>query len=256
MILFPICFMMLKAAWEWENPVYMSGPAKTKERDYDCMRKIFNWVQTHKYCLAGTYFFVFLLCFYLLEVYGPKPRYIIRCMADDWIPFNEWFVIPYFLWYMWVPVFLVYFMVRDKAAYLQLCFIMSVGVTVSLLVYLVLPNGLDLRQEIMGTNPCAALVRVLREIDPPHHVCPSIHVSSTVAVHLVIGRALSLAGRRGIRRLSLAVTLLICASTMFIKQHSLVDVVCGCLLSLALGWLYDVIRGGETGNRVAFTDML
>ena len=33
----------------------------------NCMRKVINWVQTHKYCLAGTYLFVFLLCFYLLD---------------------------------------------------------------------------------------------------------------------------------------------------------------------------------------------
>lgn len=213
------------------------------------MKKICNWVQTHKYCLAGTYLFVFLLCFYLLEVYGPGPRYIIHCVADDWIPFNEWFVIPYFLWYLWVPVFLVYFMVRDKAAYLQLCFILCVGVTVSLLVYVVLPNGLDLRQEITGTNPCAALVRILREIDPPHHVCPSIHVSSTVAVHLVIGRASSLEGRGNIRWLSLVVTFLICISTMFIKQHSLVDVVCGWALSQLLAWACEGVWRRQVQNR-------
>lgn len=207
------------------------------------MRKVINWVQTHKYCLAGTYLFVFLLCFYLLEVHGPEPRYIIRCVVDDWIPFNEWFVIPYFLWYLWVPLFLVYFMVKDRTAYLQLCFIMFTGATVCLLVYVLLPNGLDLRREIAGTNPCAVLVGILRGIDPPHHVCPSIHVSSTVAVHLVICYAGSLDERPGLRRLSLAVTLLICISTMFIKQHSLVDVVCGWGLSLLLAWVYAAGEG-------------
>ena len=196
--------------------------------------KVLQWIKTHRYCLAGLYLFVFLLGFFLLEVLVKEPKYIIHCVIDDWIPFNEWFVIPYFLWYAWVPVFLVFFMIREKEAYLRLCFIMFTGATLCLIIYGIWPNGLELRREIVSDNICADIVRFLRSVDPPYNVCPSIHVSSTVSVHRVICTSGCFMKNRKIKRLSLAVTLSICISTMFIKQHSVIDVICGWGLSEGL----------------------
>ena len=77
------------------------------------------------------------------------------------------------------------------------------------------------------------------EMFPPN-VCPSIHVSSTVAVYLTICHAASVRNKKPIRTLSWIVTILICLSTMFIKQHSLVDVLCGWILSLILDEIVNV----------------
>ena len=68
-----------------------------------------NWIKTHRYCLAGLYMLVFLSGFFLLELHEPSDVHIIHCAVDDLIPFNEWFVLPYFLWYAWVPVFMIYY---------------------------------------------------------------------------------------------------------------------------------------------------
>ena len=75
-----------------------------------------NWIKTHRYCLAGLYMLVFLSGFFLLELHEPSDVHIIHCAVDDLIPFNEWFVLPYFLWYAWVPVFMIYFMIKDRRA--------------------------------------------------------------------------------------------------------------------------------------------
>ncbi|MCI9582702.1 MAG: phosphatidic acid phosphatase [Clostridium sp.] len=204
------------------------------------------WIKEHKYCLAGLYLFVFLAGFFALEAAPAEPKVIIRCAADDWIPFNEWFVLPYALWYLWVPACMLFFMLKDRAAYLELCFIMFTGATLCLAVYAVWPNGLDLRREITADNFCADLVRLLRSIDPPCNVCPSIHVSSTAAVHLSLCRSRSLGKRTGIRMLSLFITAAICVSTVFIKQHSVIDVLCGWLLSLSLAAAASIYKGGKS----------
>lgn len=196
--------------------------------------KVIHWIKTHRYCLAGLYLFVFLLGFFLLEVFISEPKYILHCWIDDLIPFHEWFVLPYFLWYAWVPVFLIFFMIREKDSYLRLCFIMFAGATLALIIYFIWPNGLDLRREITSTNFCAEIVRFLRRIDPPCNVCPSIHVSSTVSIHKVIGHSPYFKENRKIKLLSWAVTLAICISTMFIKQHSIIDVVCGWIMTEVL----------------------
>lgn len=199
---------------------------------------VLNWVRTHRYCLVGLYLFVFLAGFFILELIEPEPVVYIRCWLDDQIPFCEWFVIPYFLWYAWVPVFMLYFMFRDREAYLKLCFIMFTGATICLVIYALVPNGLQLREEILSDNICARIVKLIRSIDPPCNVCPSIHVSSTVAIHLVILGCREFRNHRSMKLLSWLVTSLICISTLFIKQHSVIDVVCGWGLSLILAILW------------------
>ena len=69
-----------------------------------------RWIKTHPYCLINLYLVFYLIGFFALEAFVPEPKYIIHSALDDWIPFNEWFVLPYFLWYLWVPGFLLYFM--------------------------------------------------------------------------------------------------------------------------------------------------
>lgn len=204
-----------------------------------------HWVRTHRYCLAGLYLFVFLAGFFVLELIAPEPVVYLRCWLDDQIPFCEWFVIPYFLWYAWVPVFLLYFMFHDREAYLKLCFILFAGATICLVIYAVVPNGLQLREEILSDNFCARIVKLIRQIDPPCNVCPSIHVSSTVAIHLVILGYREFRHNRKIKLVSWAVTVLICISTLFIKQHSVIDVVCGWGLSLALAAVWGLAGSGK-----------
>ena len=221
------------------------------------IKQVMNWIKTHRYCLAGLYMLVFLSGFFLLQLHEPSDVHIIHCAVDDLIPFNEWFVLPYFLWYAWVPVFMIYFMIKDREAYLRLCFVMFAGATFCLFVYLLAPNGLNLRQEITSQNFCAQIVRFLRSVDPPNNVCPSIHVSSTVAVHLTICHAASVRNKKPIRTLSWIVTILICLSTMFIKQHSLVDVLCGWILSLILDEIVNVwvlVKAFSKGKNDCFVE--
>jgi len=204
------------------------------------MMRAFIWIRTHRYCLAGLYLFVFLAGFFLLETAAPEPKLYIHCALDDYIPFNEWFVLPYFLWYLWVPAWMLYFMLCDRETYLELCFVMFAGATLCLFIYALWPNGLRLRQEITSTNICARLVGLLRSVDPPCNVCPSIHVSSTTAVHMAVVEAKRFAGNRRIKHLSRAVTLLICVSTLFIRQHSVIDVLFGWGLSLAMAFVWEM----------------
>ena len=124
---------------------------------------------------------------------------------------------------------------------------MFAGATICLLIYLIWPNGLMLREEIGSETMCAEIIRFLRNIDPPRNVCPSIHVSSTVAIHLSVCHSEAFGKKRKMRALSLAVTVGISLSTVFIKQHSVIDVFWGWLLSLGLDMLliYSVNRAGK-----------
>ena len=130
-------------------------------------------------------------------------------------------------------------MLKSRYDCLKLCFVMLGGATICLVIYAIWPNGLDLRREITTHNFCAEIVRFLRSVDPPYNVCPSIHVSSTVSVHRIICQSRSFRDNKKMKWISRGVTWAICLSTMLIKQHSVIDVVCGWLLTEVMTLLYN-----------------
>ena len=179
------------------------------------------------------YFIVYLVGFFTLERVA-QPRFIIHSPLDDLIPFCEWGIIPYVSWYLLVPGMLFVYLCKDKADYLRLCFIMYVGMSICLVLYFLLPTGLNLREPIPRDNLLCRAVALLRSIDTPTNVCPSIHVSSTVAIGLVALRSRVFAGRRALKAALVLECLLVCAGTLVIQQHSVWDVAAGAALSLAL----------------------
>ncbi len=211
--------------------------------------RIADWIGTHRYCLAGLYAPVFFAGFFLMELFDREPVNVIHCALDDLIPFNEYFVLLYLLWFIWIPIFFFYFMFKDRDAYLQLVFTMFGGATVCLVIYFVWPNGLDMRVPIVPDNIFAHIVNLIRWIDPPTNVCPSIHVSATVAVLFTILDSRQLKGRIWLYVLAWAVTFGICMATLFIKQHSVVDVVCGWALAIIMQVLWAAGRAVRGASR-------
>ncbi len=189
----------------------------------------------HRYALWLLYIPVYLLVFAFLELFPAKEYHLIRCPLDQMIPTIPLFFIPYAFWWLLFPGALLYFLVWGRREdFLKLCFILFSGYTVCLIVYFVYPNGIDIRMPLTGSDLCSAAIRLLRAGDPPQNVCPSMHVSSTMAILLTVleCRGLPAWSKWG----TAVVSVLIILATMFIKQHSIVDVVLGIFLSFVL-WL-------------------
>lgn len=191
---------------------------------------MYKLIQNNKHCLWLLYYVFYLPVFFLIEKYV-EVKYIIDFAPDRLIPFCEWFIFPYISWYITMPLSLIVLMLRDKEAYLKLCFMMFTGMTIALIIYVILPNGIDLRTPIEKTNIAAQLCTVLRTIDTPTNVCPSIHVSSAVASDLAIRHSNMFKNNVPVKAASFIVCVLICISTVFIQQHSIVDVIAGWALT-------------------------
>lgn len=192
-----------------------------------------NWLKEHRYSYAVGYMLFYLTAFFLSERIL-VPKYIIKCSLDDWIPFHEWFVIPYCTWFPLLGLSWLFTMVTSKEDFQDLCVIMFGGMTLSIALYWLFPNGLELRPAEIPDNLCGKLVKFLHAVDTPGNVCPSIHVSSSTAILVVALRSRVLKYRPVLKWGTCLLSILICLSTMFLKQHSVIDVVCGCLVTAAL----------------------
>ena len=220
------------------------------------MRKLRQWTLNHPLQFVSVFMLVYFTWFSLLEKYA-QPVLMIHSKLDDKIPFCEYFIVPYLLWFVWIAGTFVYFYIKSRDDFYHACRYMFTGMIVCLIIYTLIPNGLNLRPEITNNNIFSRLVDMIWSVDTATNVCPSIHVSSTVAVHLTICHAASVRNKKPIRTLSWIVTILICLSTMFIKQHSLVDVLCGWILSLILDEAVNVwvlVKAFSKGKNDCFVE--
>ncbi|MCC8050897.1 MAG: phosphatase PAP2 family protein [Clostridiales bacterium] len=192
-----------------------------------------EWIAEHKYCYAMLYLVFYLVVFFALD-FTMEPKYILHCALDDRIPFCEYFIVFYFAWYPAFFLSLVWYMLRDKEDFQQLWFIIFNGITFCLICYMLFPNGLNLREEVPNRNLFCVLVNLVRGVDAPVNVCPSIHVSSSVSIALVTAKSKLFKEHKGRKAAIIVLMILISISTLFVKQHSVIDVVCGAAVSLVL----------------------
>lgn len=187
----------------------------------------------------------FLLGFLGLEGRTDISEYLISSPLDDTIPFWECFVVPYLLWFPYLfgtIAFLVYQGgkgAEQRREFYRFALVLMTGLTLSLLTYVIWPNTLQLRPEVyprdnIFTDLCASL----QGFDTPSNVCPSMHVFSSVVVHIAIWKSTYFRDKKVIRIGSLILMILICMSTMLIKQHSVIDVLCALGMDLLLYFVF------------------
>lgn len=205
-----------------------------------------NWCMRHPILFMALYAVFYLSCFAFLEKHILVPDLWVHCRLDDLIPFCKYAIIPYVMWFPWIPFTLFYILRRaPRADFWRLCLPLFAGMTLSLLFYVVVPNGLALRpHSVPGTDFFAEAVRALYRHDTPTNVCPSIHVFNSVTLMLAYYRCncFDVPGRRWMRPAAAILCLSITLSTMLLKQHSVIDVVFGILLALALDYAATVLQ--------------
>ena len=70
--------------------------------------------------------------------------------------------------------------------------------------------------------------------DTNTNCCPSLHVLNQLAVHIGLCKSRLCRDRKWFKRASLVFTILVCASTVFLKQHSIIDVLAALILEIPL----------------------
>ena len=180
------------------------------------------------------YFIVYLILFNYLEYRPVRAYHVVHTVFDDMIPFCEVFIIPYLLWFPYVILTVVYFLFRqNKREYYQLIFNLMMGMTVFLVVSYVYPNVQQLRPAIFPRNNIfTQLIAGIYRTDTPTNILPSIHVFNSLAVYFAIHNCQTLKDKKWLQGVSLILSSLIILSTMFIKQHSVIDVCLGTTLAL------------------------
>lgn len=191
-----------------------------------------KYYERYKHAIpAFVYMAVYFVWFACLERSVKTPETVIHMKWDDLIPFCEVFVIPYYLWFAYVSVTVLYLMFTNKRDYWRTCTFLFTGMTVFLIVSTLWPNGHHLRPAVMPRdNIFTTLVAAMYRADTPTNLWPSIHVYNSIGAHLAVLHNEKLRPNRLIRYGSLLLCVSIILSTVFIKQHSCFDVITGLIM--------------------------
>lgn len=191
------------------------------------------------FLILSYYLVIFLLYNYTEKVV--KPEYIMYSKLDDYIPFVKEMVIPYLFWYMYIIIALIYLGFNSKEDFYKLSGFMFVGMTICFFLYLLFPNGQNLRPTILENDFFSNIIKSIYASDTPTNCAPSMHVLDSIAVHAAVVKCKKLKNKKIIKRISAIIMVLIIASTVMIKQHSIIDVLYGTMLSLIIYWaIYKV----------------
>jgi len=190
------------------------------------MTKIKQFLFQYKHAALAIFYGIFyVLWFAWLEQEVTTNFQVIHMGIDDHIPFLEIFIIPYLLWFAYIAVVIIYLIFQDKSGYYKACIFLGTGMTIFLIISTLWPNGHLLRPTIMPRdNIFTQLIENLYNTDTATNLWPSIHVYNSIGAHLAVVHSKKMENKRGIRIASLILSTSIILSTMFIKQHSVFDV--------------------------------
>lgn len=196
------------------------------------MKKLFK---KYWHGLFALYLFIYLPWFMYLEK-NVTEYHIVHCRLDDHIPFIEYFIIPYLLWFFYVAGGFVYlFFKAPRGEFLKFAITLVSGMTIALAICTIYPNGLTLRPDLTSRdNIFLKLVSILYGADTSTNVFPSIHVLNSLVIHFALMRDSFLDKYPAIKTCSKILCILIILSTVFLKQHSVIDLIGGIVLYVIL----------------------
>ncbi len=182
----------------------------------------------------------------LIEQLNPAESYHpIHCALDDRIPFLEWFILPYSLWMVCLVLMALYTLRTDTDSFRRYSKFLVLSMSISTVIFLVFPSCQNLRPAVYPRdNLMTDFVRLLHQADTNTNVFPSEHAIGSIAV--ICAAAYHPTLRRPKRLVPIcALMLLVCFSTVFLKQHSVLDLLAAVPVC-AVAWYFTYRKGHRT----------
>ena len=181
--------------------------------------------------LIPAYAAFYIPCFVSLERQPYSGFHIIHMAADDCIPFCELFVIPYYIWFVYMIASVAACIFTDRKDYIRSFFYMSAGMTIFVAVSWLYPNCHELRPAVITRkNILTSLVSFIYSTDTPANLFPSIHVYNSLGTMVAVHHSKRF-NKTGVIVMDVIGSLII-ISTVFIKQHSFYDVITAFIMAI------------------------
>lgn len=210
-------------------------------------------IKKYKHGIILSYFFIYMAWFTYLERTVTTVFTPVHSKLDDYIPFNELFIIPYCLWFIYIFVTIAYFFLTSKTDYYKCCAYLFIGMTICLFIYTVWPNGHYLRvnlDELGRSNIFIDALSKIYSLDTATNVFPSIHVFNSIGAMIAINESERLHSIKWLQWFTFVLTVMICLSTVYLKQHSVMDILGALILNIIMYVVVYVPAWGKEAKQL------
>jgi len=155
----------------------------------------------------------------------------VECGLDARIPFIKVFLIPYVLWFPFLAGTIIFLFIKDKQDFYRLIKLLYPGVFVCMIIYTIYPTTITFRPDITNSTGFFSWgLKFIFYVDDPKNIWPSQHVYNALACALALTMSKNSRRPKWAAVSSWILTVFIMLSTVFIKQHSVLDVIAAIIL--------------------------
>lgn len=151
----------------------------------------------------------------------------VTTAIDRSIPFLKIFVIPYVIWYLFVPIILIALCFYDRKMYYKTILVYILGFSISLIIFSVYQTTVP-RPDLAGSDILTKITMIIYANDKPINCLPSLHVFASYLMFKAVCR--SCFSNFKINAATSFIAFMIIISTLFTKQHGILDAIAGIIL--------------------------
>ncbi|HEX7056067.1 MAG TPA: phosphatase PAP2 family protein [Bacilli bacterium] len=180
-------------------------------------------------------------------VNGPRKEvYSLATNLDAAIPFVKAFALPYSIWIFYIYICLVYFYFKDQTVYFRTLTTYIICAFVCYSIYMVFQTTVS-RPVLVGDDLLTRLLAFIYGRDEPYNCFPSIHSFSSYLMMKALFKSRFRNMWNQILIYGMSTTIIL--STLFVKQHVILDVIGAVVLVEAV---YALIQRFQWAARLAF----
>lgn len=154
---------------------------------------------------------------------------------DRSTPFVAAFAVPYLLWFLFIGVTLAYLCFKDRSTYYKTLIAVNISLIACYVIYYFYQTTVP-RPQLAGNDIFTKLVGFIYSSDQPFNCFPSIHCLTS---YMMMKAIYSSSVRNAINTLVVYGSgILVILSTLFIKQHVVLDAISAILLG---GAVFDLV---------------
>jgi membrane-associated phospholipid phosphatase len=191
--------------------------------------------------------------FYIVLNNGSREVHSLVTEFDRHTPFLKIFILPYMSWQAFLFLTLAYLCFKDLRTYYRTLITIDLSLLICDMIFLFYQTTVP-RPVLVGEDWLTRLIRALYRSDQPYNCFPSIHVLTSY----VLLKAIHVSPVRNVWNRwivsSFAITIIL--STLFIKQHVLLDVIGGITIGGLVFTLVDRFEHVQLWIRTVLFDRL
>lgn len=193
---------------------------------------------------ASMVVFVALVPFYVWipAFFPPSIRHVPELALDRAWPLVPAWAIVYGALYAFLILLPILVIREDELIRRTVHAYLAIWITAYVFFFVVYPTAAPRPDVVTGEGFGVWGLRALYSADPPHNCFPSLHVAHSLVSALAVSRV-----HRRLGTLALVCGTLVALSTLFTKQHYVVDVIAGAFLASVA---YGIFLARYPGDRV------